>query len=76
MIESIGKRNSQFNRQYYKYYNRIVSESRLKSSWVAAVENAVASGLNMRAHSRRNFTFSVVFYTEPMELEKKDSVFC
>lgn len=51
LIVSVGKRNSQFNRQCYKYYNRVISENRLKSSWIVAVKTATASGLNIRVHS-------------------------
>ena len=61
VIVSVGKRNSPFNRQHYKYYNRVISESRLKTSCIVAVKNAIASGLNMRVHSGRNFASNVPF---------------
>lgn len=32
LIVSVGKRTSHFNRQYYKYYNRVISGSRLEKA--------------------------------------------
>lgn len=73
-IASVGKRNSQFNREYYKYYNRVISESRLKSSWIAAVKNALASGLNMRVHSWRNFTSNILLHGTHRAGEKEQCI--
>ena len=74
LIVSVGKRNPQFNRQYYKYYNRVISESRLKTSWIVAVKNAIASGLNMRVHSWRNFASNVPFCRTEEAGEKEQCI--
>lgn len=74
LIVSVGKRNPQFNRQYYKYYNRVISESRLKTSWIVAIKNAIASGLNMRVHSWRNFASNVPFCRTEEAGEKEQCI--
>lgn len=74
LIVSVGKRNTQYNRQYYKYYNRVISESRLKSSWIVAVKSAIASGLNMRVSSWRNFASNVLFCRTDEAGEKEQCI--
>lgn len=72
---SWGKETPQFNRQYYKYYNRVISESRLKTSWIVAVKNAIASGLNMKSAQLKKLCIqNVPFCREPKKLEKEQCI--